>query len=63
MSTPTARLLELLELRQSRPAATGREIADRLGISTETVREYVHSTYRKLHVSSRVEAVVKYVNQ
>lgn len=40
-----------------------KEIADRLGISTETVREYVHSTYRKLHVSSRVEAVVKYVNQ
>jgi DNA-binding NarL/FixJ family response regulator len=40
-----------------------KEIADRLGISTETVREYVHNTYRKLHVSSRIEAVVKYVNQ
>ena len=36
-----------------------KEIAERLGISPETVREYVHSTYRKLHVSSRTEAVVK----
>ena len=35
-----------------------KEIAERLGISPETVREYVHSTYRKLHVSSRTEAVV-----
>jgi DNA-binding NarL/FixJ family response regulator len=40
-----------------------KEIADRLGISTETVREYVHSTYGKLHVSSRTEAVVKFLNQ
>ncbi len=29
----------------------------------QSVREYVHSTYRKLHVNSRIEAVVKYVNQ
>jgi len=40
-----------------------KEIADRPGISTETVGECVHSTYRKLHVSSRAEAVVKYLNQ
>jgi DNA-binding NarL/FixJ family response regulator len=40
-----------------------KEIADRLGISAETVREYVHSTYRKLHVSSRTEAVVKFLNR
>ena len=40
-----------------------KEIADRLGISTETVREYVSSTYRKLHVRSRTEAVVKYLKQ
>ncbi|HEY2788637.1 MAG TPA: YafY family protein [Gaiellales bacterium] len=38
MSTPTARLLELLELLQSTPAATGREISDRLGIDRRTVR-------------------------
>ncbi len=37
-----------------------KEIADKLGISPNTVREYVHSIYQKLHVSSRLEAVLKY---
>ena len=37
-----------------------KEIADKLGISPNTVREYVHSIYRKLHVTSRLEAVLKY---
>ncbi len=40
-----------------------KEIADRLGIGIETVREYVRNTYRKLHVSSRTEAVVKYLRK
>lgn len=40
-----------------------KEIADRLGIGVETVREYVRNTYRKLHVSSRTEAVVKYLKK
>jgi predicted DNA-binding transcriptional regulator YafY len=39
--TPTARLLELLELLQAQPAVTGREIADRLGIDARTVRRYI----------------------
>jgi predicted DNA-binding transcriptional regulator YafY len=39
--TPTARLLELLELLQSRPAVTGRQIAERLGVDARTVRRYV----------------------
>jgi predicted DNA-binding transcriptional regulator YafY len=39
--TPTARLLELLELLQSRPAVTGREISERLGVDARTVRRYV----------------------
>jgi predicted DNA-binding transcriptional regulator YafY len=39
--TPTARLLELLELLQSHPAVTGREIADRLGVDARTVRRYI----------------------
>jgi predicted DNA-binding transcriptional regulator YafY len=39
--TPTARLLELLELLQTQPAVTGREIADRLGIDARTVRRYI----------------------
>ncbi|HEY8858757.1 MAG TPA: HTH domain-containing protein, partial [Gaiellales bacterium] len=38
MLTTTARLLELLELLQTQPAVTCREIADRLGIDARTVR-------------------------
>ena len=41
MQTPTARLLELLELLQTRPLTTGREISDRLEIDARTVRRYV----------------------
>jgi DNA-binding NarL/FixJ family response regulator len=40
-----------------------KEIADHLGISLDTVREYVRSIYDKLHVSSRTEAVVKYLGR
>lgn len=36
-----------------------KEIADKMGISFNTVREYVHSIYQKLHVTSRTEAVMK----
>jgi predicted DNA-binding transcriptional regulator YafY len=38
---PSARLLDLLELLQTRPLTTGREIADRLAIDPRTVRRYV----------------------
>jgi predicted DNA-binding transcriptional regulator YafY len=38
---PTARLLELLELLQTQPVTTGREIADRLVIDARTVRRYI----------------------
>ena len=41
VQTPTARLLELLELLQTQPLTTGTEIADRLGIDRRTVRRYV----------------------
>jgi predicted DNA-binding transcriptional regulator YafY len=41
MQSPTARLLELLELLQTRPLTTGREISERLGIDGRTVRRYV----------------------
>lgn len=37
-----------------------KEIAEKMGISFNTVREYVHSVYRKLHVTSRTEAIIKY---
>ena len=43
MLTPTARLLELLELLQARPLITGREISDRLEIDARTVRRYVEA--------------------
>lgn len=57
----SARELEILgELSQG---YRYKEIADRLGIGTETVRTHVHHIYEKLHVESRVEAVMKFVQQ
>ena len=41
MPTPASRLLEVLELLQSRPVASGREIADHLGVDSRTVRRYI----------------------
>src|SRR5688572_31529969 len=41
MPSPTSRLLELLELLQTRSLTTGREIADRLGIDARTARRYI----------------------
>src|SRR5215204_1425273 len=41
MTTPAARLLELLELLQAQPVTTGGQIADRLAIDRRTVRRYV----------------------
>ena len=41
MLAPTARLLELLELLQTRPVTTGREISERLAIDARTVRRYI----------------------
>ena len=38
-----------------------KEIADRMTISIDTVRSYVRTVYEKLHVHSRTEAVVKYL--
>lgn len=38
-----------------------KELAHDLGISYETVREYTKSVYAKLHVRSRTEAVIKYL--
>ena len=41
MPSPAARLLELLDLLQTQPVTTGREIADTLAIDPRTVRRYV----------------------
>jgi DNA-binding NarL/FixJ family response regulator len=36
-----------------------KEIADRLTISTSTVRQHIHKIYEKLHVQNRTEAINK----
>jgi len=40
-----------------------KEIADRLSISIDTVRKHLNSIYGKLHVHSRTDAVVKYLQK
>lgn len=39
-----------------------KEIVDNLGISNGTLHSYIRSIYEKLHVHSRTEAVVKFLN-
>jgi DNA-binding NarL/FixJ family response regulator len=40
-----------------------KEIVDNLGISVGTLNSYISKVYEKLHVHSRTEAVVKYLNK
>lgn len=40
-----------------------KEIAEQLGITMSTVRTHIHSVYEKLHVQTRTEAVVKFLDQ
>ncbi len=42
---------------------TSKEIADMLGVNIETVRKHCHNLYEKLQVSSRTEAVVKFLGK
>lgn len=39
-----------------------KQIADHLDLSISSIRTYIRSMYEKLHVNSRTEAVVKYLN-
>ena len=39
-----------------------KEIVDQLDIKMDTVRTYIRRIYQKLHVHSRTEAVVKYLD-
>jgi DNA-binding NarL/FixJ family response regulator len=40
-----------------------KEIAEKLGISTSTVRQHIHRIYEKLHVQNRTEAINKAYNK
>lgn len=40
-----------------------KEIVDNLGISRGTLHSYIRNIYEKLHVHSRTDAVVKYLNK
>jgi DNA-binding NarL/FixJ family response regulator len=41
---------------------SNKEIADRLGLSIETVRSHLKHIYEKMHVRSRAEAVARYIS-
>ncbi len=40
-----------------------KQIADQLGVSIHTVRNYIHRIYEKLHVCTRTEAVAKFLRK
>ena len=40
-----------------------KQIADMLGVTMDTIRKHCHHIYEKMHVSSRTEAVVKYLER
>jgi DNA-binding NarL/FixJ family response regulator len=50
-------------LKQLAKGALYKEIEENLGISAGTLRSYITNVYEKLHVHSRTEAVVKYLNR
>jgi DNA-binding NarL/FixJ family response regulator len=65
-TTPTVEQLtpreeEILELLAK--GLINKEIADCLSVSTGTVRNHLERMYRKLHVSTRTEAVLKYLGR
>jgi DNA-binding NarL/FixJ family response regulator len=41
---------------------SNKEIADKLGLSVETIHSYLKHVYEKMHVRSRTEAVAKYMS-
>lgn len=56
----SVREIEILE--QLCEGLANKEIADRLGISFETVRVHLKNIFEKLHVRSRTEAAIKFRN-
>ena len=63
--TPATALTEREEQILARLAKgfSNKEIADLLNVSLETVRTHLRHIYEKLHVHSRTEAVVKYLDR
>ncbi|MDF0645194.1 MAG: response regulator transcription factor [Nitrospira sp.] len=64
--TPPPGLVHLTEREREilAHAASGqgnKEIADRLGLSLDTVKTHLHHIYQKLHVTGRVEAILSYL--
>lgn len=57
----TAREREVLELLAA--GATPKEVAAKLNISWQTVRNYIRFIYDKLHVHTRTDAVLKYLGR
>src|SRR5258705_5785309 len=57
----SAREREVLELLSK--GLPYKEIADMLGVNIDTVRKHCHNIYEKLQVSSRTEAVVKFLGK
>ena len=53
----STREMELLEL--LRDGLLYKEIAEKLSITTGTVKQHIHKIYKKLHVSNRTEAINK----
>lgn len=51
---------ELLKLLSN--GYSNKEIALKLSLSVETINSYLKSVYRKMHVHSRAEAVMKYMS-
>ena len=56
LSPREQQVLELLA-----KGAPYKQIADAMGIGIETIRTYIRRIYEKLHVHSRIEAVMKYM--
>jgi DNA-binding NarL/FixJ family response regulator len=61
VETLTSREAEVLQLVTQGMA--NKEIADRMNVSVNTVKWHLRHIYDKLHVNSRVEAVIKFKNQ
>ncbi|HEX4266016.1 MAG TPA: response regulator transcription factor [Verrucomicrobiae bacterium] len=57
----TAREREVLELLAA--GATPKEVAAKLNISWQTVRNHIRFVYEKLHVHTRTDAVLKYLGR